>query len=147
MSLNSIDIYPKKTGFMHTVCFHLDKSRDRKNYFIILRTKTMEAFLDDLDNKDTLLRIQEESRPEPPRTRRLDSDAVLDALEEHFDLDGSSRAKMKEQGCERPQRRDNQTARRIRREYAQIAQTHCHGNEPPPIQQPRGLVYPRKRRG
>ena len=59
----------------------------------------MEEFLRDLDDEKTLLKVQEECRPGPNRTRRLDSDTVWDSLEAHFNLDGSSRAKMKEQGC------------------------------------------------
>lgn len=59
----------------------------------------MESFLAELDDEKTLLLIQEECRPEPPRKRRLDSDIVWDALETHFALEGSSGTKLKEQGC------------------------------------------------
>jgi hypothetical protein len=63
------------------------------------RTETFTAFLEELSSEETRLKIHREATPPEGRSRRLDSDTLWDALEKHFPLDGSDRAKLKRQGC------------------------------------------------
>ena len=64
------------------------------------RTATFTAFLAELSSEATRLKINSEATPPEGRSRRLDSDTLWDALEKHFPLDGSDRAKLKAQGCD-----------------------------------------------
>ena len=61
----------------------------------------MEKFLTELDDEKTLLKIQHECTPDPPRKSRLDSNTVWDALEKHFSLygDGTKNELKRDQGC------------------------------------------------
>ena len=60
----------------------------------------MRAFLTVLSTSVALRRISEESQPPDGRTRRLDSDVLWDALEEHYGYHGSDRALLKAQHCD-----------------------------------------------